>query len=171
MNIDLRCLLEIFNKEYTFLYNNNDRVEGYADFLEEGDEFIKSNPEFIGEFVKQRGDFISSDREVVALMMTLYELNIFKRKTATHYIGRKMIEDGLMSRVIVPKLEADGLKAYIGRDWFYFGGSEFEHSKPDEIPFEALVEEIKSVLDCLLKNGKANEDEYKYYHYCLCKYI
>lgn len=47
-----------------------------------------------------------------------------------HRITKKMIEDGLISRVIIPKLEEDGLKAYIGDYWFYFGGSEFEDTDP-----------------------------------------
>lgn len=37
-----------------------------------------------------------------------------------HIITKKMIEDGLISKVIIPKLEEDGLKAYIGDYWFYY---------------------------------------------------
>ena len=39
------------------------------------------------------------------------------------YIGKKMIEDGLISKVIIPYLDTDGLKAQIGDCWFWFGGT------------------------------------------------
>lgn len=68
------------------------------------------------------------------------------------YIGKKLIEDGLMAKVIIPKLEDDGLKAYIGEHWFYFGGTEFEQTDPKDIPFGLLVGEIKSVLDDFFKH-------------------
>ena len=86
------------------------------------------------------------------------------------YIGRKMIEDGLMSKVIIPKLDDDGLKAYIGDYWFYFGGLEFEFTDPEDIPFDVLVEEIKLVLDDFYKLPKF-ETEYLYYYSILCERI
>lgn len=86
------------------------------------------------------------------------------------YICRKMIEDGLMAKVIVPKREDDGLKAYIGDYWFYFGGSEFEHENPEKMPFGLLVEEIKNVLDSFYEHQET-ADEYLYYYYFLCENI
>ena len=82
------------------------------------------------------------------------------------YINKKMIEDGLMSKVINPRLEDDGLKAYIGDYWFYFGGYEFENTNPNDIPFEILVEEIKIVLDDFYRLSDF-ENEYLYYYYYL----
>jgi len=35
------------------------------------DEFLKTNNKFVGEFVKHRGDFVSSDREAAAFMFAL----------------------------------------------------------------------------------------------------
>ena len=35
------------------------------------DEFLPTHKEFVGEFVKYRGDFISSDREAAAFMFAL----------------------------------------------------------------------------------------------------
>ena len=87
------------------------------------------------------------------------------------YITKKMIEDGLMSKVIIPKLEEDGLKAQIGEYWFYFGGSEFEYTNPKSIPFSVLVDEIKEVLDDFRKYPDIFEDEYLYYYYFLCENI
>ena len=70
-NINIEEFLQQFRKEYSFLYDNRDNVAGYDEALKAGDEFIKKNPEFIAEFVRYRGDFISSDREVVAFMFAL----------------------------------------------------------------------------------------------------
>ena len=82
-----------------------------------------------------------------------------------------MIEDGLMSKAIIPKLEEGGLVAHIGDYWFYIGGTEFEYTDPKKIPFEILVNEIKSVLDDFHKHPDMFEDEYLYYYYYLCENI
>ena len=71
MNINIEKFLKKFNEEYEFLYNNYDRVAGYHEALQAGDKFITNYPEFVGEFVKYRGDILSSDREVVAFMFAL----------------------------------------------------------------------------------------------------
>ena len=86
-------------------------------------------------------------------------------------IVKKMIEDGLMAKVIIPKQEDDGLKAYIGDNWFYFGGSEFEFTDPSNMPFGLLVEEIKTVLDAFYEDKDVFEDEYLYYYYYLYEHI
>jgi hypothetical protein len=82
-----------------------------------------------------------------------------------------MIEDGLMAKVIIPKLEDDGLKAYIGDNWFYFGGSEFEYTDPKDMSIWLLAEEIKSALDSLDDVLEGNDGEYLYYYYYLCEMI
>lgn len=74
MKIDIKRFLEKFNSEYRFLYENNDNVAGYDEALREGDKFIENHPDFIIEFVKYRGDFITSDREVVAFMFALSDI-------------------------------------------------------------------------------------------------
>lgn len=71
ININIHEFLKEFNKQYDFLYEHRDNVAGYDEALETGDEFIKKNIEFVREFVQYRGDFISSDREVVAFMFAL----------------------------------------------------------------------------------------------------
>lgn len=88
-----------------------------------------------------------------------------------NYINRKMIEDGLMAGVIVPKLEYGGLVAHIGDYWFYAGKTEFDHIDPKEIPFEVLVNEIKECLDDFYKHPEIFEYEYQYYYYYLCENI
>ena len=71
MNINIEKFLKKFNEEYEFLYNNHDRVAGYHEALQAGDEFITNHSDFVREFVEYRGDFLSSDREVVAFMFAL----------------------------------------------------------------------------------------------------
>lgn len=75
-SLNIHEFLERFNKEYKFLYDHGDNVAGYREAVEEGDLFIKKNPEFVGEFVKFRGDIISSDREVAAFMFALYDMTV-----------------------------------------------------------------------------------------------
>ena len=74
IKVNIEKFTEQFNKEYDFLYENNDNVCGYHEALENGDIFISKNKEFIGEFCDFRQDFISSDREVVAFMFALETL-------------------------------------------------------------------------------------------------
>ena len=102
------------------------------------------------------------------LTETLYQPE--EENPMPQYIETKMIEDGLMAKVIIPKLEADGLKAYIGDYWFYFGGAELECTEPKEIPFGLLVEEIKAVLNYFYTTEET-KDEYLYYYYYLCEHI
>ena len=75
MNINIHEFVERFNKEYEFLYNHKDMVAGYHEAIEAGDKFIAEHGDFVGEFVKYRGDFISSDREVAAFMFALSEIS------------------------------------------------------------------------------------------------
>lgn len=71
MNINIDKFTERFNKEYKFLYDNEDIVAGYNEALNEGDKFIAEHGDFVRKFIKHRGDFISSDREIVAFMFAL----------------------------------------------------------------------------------------------------
>lgn len=87
------------------------------------------------------------------------------------YIGKKMIEDGLISKVIIPYLDTDGLKAQIGDCWFWFGGTEFEYTDPKDIPFDILVNKIKECLDGFYECPEVYKDEYLYYYYYLCENI
>ena len=61
-----------FDKEYNFLYDNEDRVAGYSEAVRAFDKFMDTNIEFIREFVLYRNlDPISSDREAAAFMFAL----------------------------------------------------------------------------------------------------
>lgn len=74
MNIDIEKFKEQFDKEYQFLYDNYDRVAGYGEALDAMEAFIVEHGEFVGEFARYRGDYITSDREMVAFMFALNEM-------------------------------------------------------------------------------------------------
>ena len=62
MTVNIKAFDEQFQKEYNFLYENDNNVAGYRETVEAFDEFLKENKNFVCEFVKYRGDFIYSDR-------------------------------------------------------------------------------------------------------------
>lgn len=80
-----------------------------------------------------------------------------------------MITLGLKQGIIIPKVEGDGCRCYIGDYWFYFGGSEFEGIEElSEIPEDVLPTEIKIALDAFIETENHDfETEYMYYYYYL----
>ena len=72
-------LLNKFNQEYEFLYDNDDNVCGYDEAVDAFDEDMK-NPRFkklVQDFVQYRKDFISSDREAAAFEFACESLDLF----------------------------------------------------------------------------------------------
>lgn len=69
--LDIHDFSKRFAKEYKFLYDNRDNVAGYREAVGAFDDFAKTHGGFVCEFVKFRGDFISSDREAAAFMFAL----------------------------------------------------------------------------------------------------
>lgn len=69
--INMQDFLKQFKKEYNFLYDHYDNVAGYYEAVFAFDDFIKLHRDFVSEFTKYRGDFISSDREAAAFMFAL----------------------------------------------------------------------------------------------------
>ena len=75
IRVSINNFLDEFEKNYDALYH------GYADVTPDefynlvtfGDGFVKSHKEFVYEFVKFRGDFLSSDREIAAFAMTIVD--------------------------------------------------------------------------------------------------
>lgn len=77
MTINIHEFAKQYTKEYRFLYDNRDNVAGKDEAVTAFDEAIKDPgfAAFVGEFVKFRGDFISSDREAAAFMFALDALS------------------------------------------------------------------------------------------------
>lgn len=71
MTINIHAFYEQFKKEYQGLYETPGYICGYAEAVAAFDEFLPKHREFVGEFVKYRGDFIASDREAAAFMFAL----------------------------------------------------------------------------------------------------
>ena len=46
-------------------------MAGYEEAVNSFDEFVKTHGDFVGKFVKFRGDLVSSDREAAAFMFAL----------------------------------------------------------------------------------------------------
>lgn len=73
-NININDFLNKFNDNYDFLYDSNAQgnvVAGQREATMAFDNFVKDNGDFVREFVRYRGDFISSDREAAAFMFTI----------------------------------------------------------------------------------------------------
>lgn len=74
MTINIHAFYEQFKKEYEMIYETPGFICGYTEAVNAFDEFLATHREFVGEFVKFRGDFISSDREAAAFMFALNEM-------------------------------------------------------------------------------------------------
>ena len=75
ININIQEFLKQFNREYTFLYDNDDHVVGYEEAVSAFDEFLKSDSNLVAEFSEYRGDYITSDREAAAFIFALEVLS------------------------------------------------------------------------------------------------
>lgn len=74
ITINVHNFYEQFKKEYEKIYETHGYIDGYTEAVKAFDEFLANHREFVGEFVKVRGDFISSDREAAAFMFALNEM-------------------------------------------------------------------------------------------------
>jgi hypothetical protein len=70
-NINISQFAEQFQNEYDILYESDCTDDGVRFAAWAFDDFAKKHKDFISEFVKFRGDFISSDREAAAFMYAL----------------------------------------------------------------------------------------------------
>lgn len=71
MKVNIEKFYEKFKQEYNFLYDNRDRVAGYSEAVNAFDIFLAKNKEFVSEFCRFRGDYITSDREAAAFMFAM----------------------------------------------------------------------------------------------------
>ena len=74
MAVNIYLFARQFDKEYAFLYEHEDRVAGADEAVRAFDEFVQRHGDFVAEFSRFRGDYITSDREAAAFMFALVEL-------------------------------------------------------------------------------------------------
>ena len=73
-DFNIADFLKKFDDNYDFIYDsnrNNKEVAGQREAAAAFDYFLKLHGDFVCEFVKYRGDVISSDREAAAFMFTV----------------------------------------------------------------------------------------------------
>lgn len=71
--------LKQFNKNYSFLYENHDRVAGYDEARDFFDDAMQKSPAFkafVIRMVRARGDIFSSDREAAAFAFTCSDFGL-----------------------------------------------------------------------------------------------
>ena len=69
MKINIKSFLAAYNAEYEALYKNH--IAGEQEAAAAFDEFCEKHGDFVGEFARYRGDYITSDREAAAFMFAL----------------------------------------------------------------------------------------------------
>lgn len=82
INVNIKEFARRFEKEYSFLYENRDRVAGFDEAVSAFDEFLNNDirgfQKFVGEFVEWRGDVVSSDREAAAFMFAMESMGVLE---------------------------------------------------------------------------------------------
>jgi len=68
---NLARLLNQFNKEYAFLYDNRDNVAGFSEAVTAFNNMTTEEKAVCNMFCKYRGDLITSDREAAAFIFAL----------------------------------------------------------------------------------------------------
>ena len=76
--IDIGRFSEQFEKEYDFLYENEDRVAGFDEAVAWFDEMLSHDwfKKFVQEFCVFRHDLLTSDRECAAFAFALEALGV-----------------------------------------------------------------------------------------------
>lgn len=119
-------------------------------------------------------DYHPQAKRIVSIFVDLIQPalknKVNSKKNIDYPISQEMIERGLRQNIIKPYLDGE-LKARIGDYWFYFGESKFEHTNPNDIDFDTLVTEVKSVLDAFYECPQLYDNEYLYYYYFLLENI
>lgn len=70
------------NDHYDEMYQAHDNVDGFAEAVAVGNQFIKDNPDFMGKLADLRHDIISSDRETAALAFALVDVGLLEKFVA-----------------------------------------------------------------------------------------
>lgn len=62
---------EIYKKQYSVLYSQKQDTTAYTKALSEWNNFCMQNEQFVSAYIQYRGDYLSSDREIVAFMFAV----------------------------------------------------------------------------------------------------
>ena len=161
-DIDMKELLKKFSDNYDWLYNQEDerRVAGYRDCLNWFDYFIDKNKnfqKFIGELVKKRGDFFSSDREIVALTFALDDLGICDLVENDELTEKKIIKESKLNKkdVIIAIKNAFKNGEEFDIPWKYSDEWEFTDAVEDELERQGF-----SFEDSFRDNKYGSVEEY-----------
>lgn len=73
MKISIKKFHAKFNEIYSLLAENRHEIENYHEAVAAFDALLQENPIFVSEYVKYRGDFISSDLEAASFMFAYAE--------------------------------------------------------------------------------------------------
>lgn len=76
MNVNIREFSRIYAEEYEAMHNATGYVAGYDEAVTAFDEFCAAHGDFVGEFARYRGDYITSDREAAAFAFALDRMGV-----------------------------------------------------------------------------------------------
>lgn len=82
---DYKALRSAFGNKYDELYNDSDKDKAASNLLDDFDKRMKNDPAFksmVQGFVKERGDYLSSDREIKAFMLAAKEKGLLGESKA-----------------------------------------------------------------------------------------
>lgn len=76
IHFPMKKLLRLFEEQYDILYNSQFSGAKFKEEIDTFDLFFNSNREFVLQFNKERGDVLSSDREIAAFILALKNCTI-----------------------------------------------------------------------------------------------
>ena len=140
---EIKKILNKYNQEYNFLYNNHDKVAGYEEAVRAWDEYI-NHPDFrelIGKVIKARHDMFTSDREIGALMFALDALGYLDKFDGKESSLEPVVKEFKMNEGITT-IDVNGKR---------YGCYDGEHYKYD------------NTWDCVFREDNMNPKDYVEY--------
>lgn len=74
--ININEFSRVYAEEYEALYNTPGEMAGAREAAALFDTFCETHGDFVGEFARHRGDYITSDREAAAFIFALDRLGV-----------------------------------------------------------------------------------------------
>lgn len=133
MKIDMEKFVDAFKDVYHQLYEaegNGQFIEGYDEAVAKGEAYIASHSELFKEFVRVRGDILSSDRELAAFAMTLDKFGESAKERLYHVTVFKEIQTTIS---VLAKDEEEA--AAIAKEEFYSGSIPFTLEESSDVAY------------------------------------